>query len=77
MTVSKARVLVAPNSGNSIVGRDCLVALRYRVTQPIERGECKENKQPVKSKDLVCEESSEDQRSAEVQQLEREFPILL
>ena len=40
VTVSKARVLVAPNSGKSIVGRDWLVALRYRINQPIERGEC-------------------------------------
>ena len=37
VTVSKARVLVAPNSGKSIVGRDWLVALRYKITQPIER----------------------------------------
>ena len=28
VTVSKARVLVAPNSGKSIVGRDWVVALR-------------------------------------------------
>ena len=31
VTVSKARVLVAPNSGKSIVGRDWLVALRYKI----------------------------------------------
>ena len=36
VTVSKARVLVAPNSGKSIVGRDWLVAILYKITQPIE-----------------------------------------
>ena len=40
VTVSKASVLVAPNSGKSIVGRDWLVALRYRINPPIERCEC-------------------------------------
>ena len=40
VTVSKARVLVAPNSGKSIVGRDWLIALRYQIKQPIESGEC-------------------------------------
>ena len=39
VTVSNARVLVAPNSGQSIVGRDWVVALRYKITQSIERGE--------------------------------------
>ena len=32
VTVSKARVLVAPNSGKSIVGPDWLVALCYKIT---------------------------------------------
>ena len=41
VTVSKVRVLVAPNSGKSIVGRDWLVALCYKTTQPIARGECR------------------------------------
>ena len=36
--VSKARVLMAPNSWKPIVGRDWLVALRYRISQSIERG---------------------------------------
>ena len=36
VTLSKARVLVAPKSGKSILGRDCIVALRYKITQPIE-----------------------------------------
>ena len=59
ITVSKARVLVAPNSGKSIVGRDWLVALRYKITQPIERCECKMKKQIVNCKEPVCEMSSE------------------
>ena len=45
VTVSKARVLVASNATKSIVGGDWLVALCYKITQPIERGECKINKQ--------------------------------
>ena len=40
VTVSKARVLVAPNFGKSIVGRDWLIALRYQIKQPTESGEC-------------------------------------
>ena len=36
--LKSARVLVAPKSAKSIVGRDWLVALRYKITQPIERG---------------------------------------
>ena len=59
VTVSKARVLIAPNSGKSIVGRDWLVALRYKITQSIERGECKLNKQFVICKESVCEISPE------------------
>ena len=76
VTVSKARVLVAPNSGKSIVGRDWLVALRYKITQPIERGECKINKQIVSYKEPVCEISPEKKQKPEVQQLVREFPKL-
>ena len=37
VTVSKARVLVAPNSRKLILGRDWLVALRYNINQPIEK----------------------------------------
>ena len=74
--VSKARVLVAPNSGKSIVGRDWLVALRYQTTHPIERGECEVNNQSVNSDDLICEVSPENQERPQVQQLQREVPIL-
>ena len=76
VTVSKARVLVAPISGKSIVGRDWLVALRYKLTQPIERGECKINKQIVNCEEPVCEISPEKKQNPEIQQLVREFPKL-
>ena len=36
LTVPKARVLPAPNSGKAIVGRDWLAALRYSITQPLK-----------------------------------------
>ena len=39
VNVSKARLLVVPNSGKSIVGRDWLIALRYRIKKAIESGE--------------------------------------
>ena len=47
VTVSKTRVLVAPNSGKSIVGQHWLVAVRYRILQLIKSGECKVNTQSV------------------------------
>ena len=76
VTVSKARVLIAPNSGKSIVGRDWLVALRYKINQPIERGECVINQQIVNSNKLLGEISPEEKQNPEVQQLAREFPKL-
>ena len=76
VTVSKARVLVAHNSGKSIVDRDWLVALRYKITQPIERGEYKINKQSVKSEQSINEISPEKRLNPEVQQLVGEFPNL-
>ena len=76
VTVSKARVLVAPNSGKSIVGRDWLVALRYKIKQPIERGEYKINKQSVKCEESINEISPEKSLNPEVQQLVGEFPNL-
>ena len=77
VTVSKARVLVAPNSGKSIVGRDWLVALRYKITQPIERGDCKVNTKTVKCNKVVGEINPEEKQSPEIMQLEGEFPKLL
>ena len=76
VTVSKVRMLVAPNSGKSIVGHDWLVALRYKITQLIERGECEVNNQSVNSDNFVREVKPENQQSSQVQQLQREFPNL-
>ena len=73
VTVSKARVLVAPISGQSIVGRDWLVALRYKITQPIERGECNVNAKTVNCNKSICEISPEEKRSPGIRQLEGEF----
>ena len=58
LTVLKARVLVARNSGKSFVVGDWLVALRYKITQPIERGECKINKQYEGGKESFFEKKS-------------------
>ena len=76
VTVSKARVLVAPNSGKSVVFRDWLVALRLKITQPIEGGECKINTETVKCNKSICEISTKEKRSPETRQLEGEFPSL-
>ena len=76
VTVSKARALVAPNSGKSIVGRDRLVALRYKITQPIEIGECERNNQSVNSDNFIREVNPENQQNPQVQQRQREFPKL-
>ena len=76
VTVSKARVLVAPNSGKSIIGRDWLIALRYKITQPIERGECNVNTKFTEYAEAVNEISPEEKISPEVQQIMREFPEL-
>ena len=63
VTVSKARVLVAPNSGKSIVGRDWLIALRYQIKQPTESGECERINQAVISDQSVnnikCERTTQ------------------
>ena len=88
VTVSKARVLAAPNSGMSIVGRDWLIALRYRLNQPIERGECERIDKNVNCvhpvnevKNVNCvnsinEAESEGQLSPEMKQLMGDFPKL-
>ena len=88
VTVSNARVLVAPNSGKSIVGRDWLVALRYRIDQPIELGECEridknvncvhpvnEVKNVIRV-NSVNEAECEGQLSPEIKQLKGDFPKL-
>ena len=76
VTVSKARVLVAPNSGKSIIGRDWLIALRYKISQPIERGECKVNTKAGDDPRAINEISPEESISPEVQQIMGEFPDL-
>ena len=76
VTVSNARVLVSPNSGKSIVGRDWLAALHYKITQSIETGECNVIKQPVKSNKVICDIVPRISKVPEVQQLEGEIPNL-
>ena len=76
VTVSKARVLVAPNSAKSIIGPDWLIALRYKISQPIERGYCKVNTEVVNEAELINEISPEESVRPEVQQIMREFPDL-
>ena len=50
----KSQSLSSAELRKSIEGRDWLVALSYKNTQPTERGECKRNTQPVKSY-VFCE----------------------
>ena len=63
VTVSKARVLVTPNSDKSIVGRNWLIALRYQIKQAIESGECERTTQVVNGDQSVnkikCEPSTQ------------------
>ena len=66
VTVSKARVLVAPNYGKSIIGRDWLIALRYQTRQPIEGGECRINTKLAKCAEAINEISPEEKISPEV-----------
>ena len=67
VTVSEARVLVAPNSGKPIIGCDWLIDLRYKISQPIERGECKVNAEFVKCAEALNEISPEENISPEDQ----------
>ena len=76
VTVSKARAVVAPNSGKSIIGRAWLIALRYKISQPIEKGECKVNTEVVNDAKVINDMSPEESISPEVQQITREFPEL-
>ena len=76
VTVSKARRLVASNSGKSILGRDWLIALRYKISQPIGRSECKVNTEVVNDAKVMNEISPEESISPDVQQIMREFPDL-
>ena len=59
------------------MGRNWLVALRYKITQPIERGECKVNAKAVNCDKLMGEISPKEKRSPEIRQLEGEFLKLI
>ena len=76
VTVSKARVLVAPNSGKSIIGRDWLIALRYQIKPPIESGECERTTQAENCNRIVNSSNPEEKISPEVQQFIGDFPKL-
>ena len=65
---------MALNSGKSIVGCNWLVALRYKITQPKERGEFEINQQNVNSRKTICEISPEEKQSPEFQQVIGEIP---
>ena len=68
--MSKARVLVAKKGAKSIVGRDWLTALKYKIDQPNTRGENIVNS-------ISCENPNpEIKLSPEAKQLVEEFPNL-
>ena len=68
--ISKARVLVAKKGAKSIVGRDWLTALKYKIEQPMTRGENIVNS-------ISCESANpEIKLSPEANQLVEEFPNL-
>ena len=65
--MSKARVLVAKKGSKSIVGRDWLTALKYKIEQPTTRGENNVNS-------ISCESANpEIKLSPEAEQLVEEF----
>ena len=68
--ISKARVLIATRGSKAIVGRDWLIALRYKIEQPMKSGEWQVNNisQEIKQ--------TEEQLSPEVKQIAEEFPNL-
>ena len=68
--MSKARVLVAKKGAKSIVGRDWLTVMNYRIEAPITKGE-----NAVNSISRECDES-ENKLSRDAQQLGQEFPNL-
>ena len=74
MTVSEARVLVAPNSGNSIVGRDWLIALRCQIKQATEINEGERTTQAVKFDGSINIVNPEEKVSPEIQQGIGKFP---
>ena len=66
--MSKARVLVAKKRAKSIIGRDWLTALKYRIEPPITKGENAVNSISRES------DESENKLSRDAQQLVQEFP---
>ena len=40
--INEARVLVVEDGAKPIVGRDWLIALQYKIAQPMTEGECSE-----------------------------------
>ena len=76
VTVSKARVLVFPKSGKSKTGCDWPNTLRYKISQPIGRCECKVNTKSTKCAEAVNDISPEKHISPEVKQVMLEFPNL-
>ena len=77
VTVSEARVLVAPNSEKSIVGRDWLIALRCQIKQATESGECERTTQAVKFDGSINFVNPKEKVSLEVQQGIGKFPQLI
>ena len=68
--MSKARVLVVKKGAKSIVGRDWLTALEYKIEQPTTRGENIVNS-------TSCESANPEVKlSPEAEQLVEEFPNL-
>ena len=68
--MSKARVLVAKEGAKSIIGRDWLTALKYRIEPPITKGENAVNSNSREN------DESENKLSRDAQQLVQEFPNL-
>ena len=68
--MSKARVLVAKKEAKSIIGRDWLTALKYRIEPSITKGENAVNSISRES------DESENKLSRDAQQLVQEFPNL-
>ena len=68
--MSKARVLVATKRAKSIIGRDWLTALKYRIEPPITKGENAVNSLSRES------DESKNKLGRDAQQLVQEFPNL-
>ena len=76
MTLSKAKVPVAPNSSVSTVERGGLIALCYQIKQPIESGERDQSSNIVSCDKTVDNVNPEGKLNPEVQQSFGDFPKL-